>query len=310
MKIMYMGTPLFAARVLEIIREEFPDADIMAVTKPDTPKGRSYKLQPCETKLAAMKLGIEAVTPENLKEENFREILEGFAPDSIIVAAYGKILPEYVLSYPRYGAINVHGSLLPEYRGAAPVNRAIMDGRTKTGVTIMYMEKGLDTGDMLSREEVEITDDTTATDLFAALAEVGGRLVSGTLRDIVSGKASPEKQNDALHTYAEKITADDQAIDWTRTAFEITRQIHGLSEEPSAIAKMPDGKLLKIFRVSVSDESFDAQPGEVTLAKKKIQVACGKGSIILRELQLEGGKRMTAADFLNGRKIALGDILK
>lgn len=309
MKIMYMGTPAFAARVLEIIAEELPDSEIMAVTKADTPKGRSYKLQPCETKVKALELGMETVTPESLKEECFKETLEGFAPDIIIVAAYGKILPEYVLSYPRYGCINVHGSLLPEYRGAAPVNRAIMDGKKETGITIMYMEKGLDTGDMLAKESVAITEDMTATELFAILAEVGGRLVCRTVADIVSDNIAPEKQDDSLSTYASKLTAEDQTVDWTRSAFEITRKIHGLSEEPSAITRMPDGKLLKIFRAEASDEVFDAPCGQVTVAKKRIQVACGSGSVILKELQLEGGKRMTAADMLNGRKIALGDVL-
>ncbi len=309
MKIMYMGTPAFAARVLEIIAEEFGDSQIMAVTKADTPKGRSYKLQPCETKVKAMELGLDAVTPDNLKEENFGEILKGFAPDIIIVAAYGKILPEYVLNYPKYGCINVHGSLLPEYRGAAPVNRAIIDGKTKTGITIMYMEKGLDTGDMLSKEEVVITEGMTATELFSCLAEVGGRLVCKTVRDIVSGVAVAEKQDDSLSTYASKLMSEDQLIDWTKSAFEITRLIHGLSEEPSALTRMPDGKLLKIYRAETSEDSFDLPCGQVAVAKKRIQVACGQGSVLLKELQLEGGKKMTAADFLNGRKINLGDIL-
>ena len=309
MKIMYMGTPSFAARVLEIIKEEFSDSEIITVTKVDAPKGRSYKLCPCETRVKATELGIETVTPENLKEENFLQTLTDFAPDVIIVAAYGKILPEYVLSYPKYGCINVHGSLLPEYRGAAPVNRAIMDGKTKTGVTIMYMEKGLDTGDMLSKAELDITEDMTATALFAALAELGGRLVCQTLRDIVDGKAKGEKQDDSLSTYAAKLTADDQIIDWTASAFEITRKIHGLSEEPAAITHMPDGKILKIYKAEASDESFEGECGQVVVAKKRIQVSCGDGSVRLMELQLEGGKKMTAADFLNGRKITLGDIL-
>lgn len=309
MKIMYMGTPTFAARVLEIVAEEFPDSEIMAVTKADTPKGRSYKLQPCETKQKAIELGFETVTPESLKEEGFGGTLLSFAPDVIIVAAFGKILPEYVLNFPKYGCINVHGSLLPEYRGAAPVNRAIMDGKTKTGITVMYMEKGLDTGDMLSKEEVDIPEGMTATELFSALAEVGGRLVCKTLRNIISGNATREKQDDRLSTYAQKITSEDQKIDWSASAFEITRLIHGLSEEPSAITHMPDGRLLKLYRAQASDDTFDAPCGQVTVAKKRIQVACGKGSVILNELQLEGGKRMTAADFLNGRKINLGDIL-
>ncbi len=307
MKIMYMGTPAFAARVLEIIREEFPESAIDVVTKVDTPKGRKYKLTPSETKVKAEELGLEVYQPENLKEENFKETLEKSNPDIIIVAAYGKILPEYVLNFPRYGAINVHGSLLPEYRGAAPVNRAIMDGKTKTGVTIMYMEKGLDTGDMLLKEEVEITDTTTATELFASLAEVGGRLVSRAVRGLIKGEITPEKQNDALSTYAEKITAEDRVIDWSRPAKEIVRKIHGLSDEPSAITYL-GGEILKVFRAEASEESFDSV-GEVVNTSKKIQVSAGDGSVLLLELQLQGSKRMKHTDFLNGRKINSGDKL-
>lgn len=309
MKIMYMGTPLFAARVLEIIRDEFPDALIDVVTKVDTPQGRSYKLTPSETKVMAEKLGLPVFQPENLKDESFKEILEKSNPDVIVVAAYGKILPEYVLNFPKYGAINVHGSLLPEYRGAAPVNRAIMDGKTKTGVTIMYMEKGLDTGDMLSKEEVEITDDTTATELFSALAEVGGRLLSKTLRRLIKGEVTPEKQDSEKSTYAEKLTPEDRIIDWSKPALEIVRKIHGLSDEPSATTRTPDGKLLKIFRASVSEDSPEGEIGEVVSVKKKLQVKAGDGSVLLLELQGEGSKRMKFADFINGRRIALGDKL-
>ena len=309
MKIMYMGTPLFAAKVLEILRSEFPDDEITVVTKVDTPKGRAYKLLPSETKLCALDLGLEVYQPENLKEENFCEILKKTSPDIIIVAAYGKILPEYVLNFAKYGAINVHGSLLPEYRGAAPVNRAIMDGKDKTGVTIMYMEKGLDTGDMLSKAEVEITDTMTATELFDALADVGGKLLVKTVKDIVNGTYSRVKQDDEKATYAEKITSDDQKIDWSKPKFEIVRKIHGLSSEPGAFTKTNDGKILRIFRAEMSNDIFDAPCGEIVLFKKKIQVACCDGSIILKELQLEGSKRMSGADFINGRKLSLGDML-
>lgn len=310
MKIMYMGTPLFAARVLEILREDFGESEFLVVTKPDTPKGRSYKLVPSETKLMAEKLSLKVVTPENLKEENFGEILRAFAPDIIIVAAYGKILPEYVLNFARYGAINVHGSLLPEYRGAAPVNRAIMDGKCETGVTIMYMAKSLDTGDMISKCTVEIDDSTTATELFATLAEKGGRLLCDTVRSIISGDYTRTPQNDADSTYAEKISFEDRVINWQDSARNIVRKIHGLSDEPSAHTTMPDGKILKIYRAELLCESYDAPAGTVVVAKKRIVVAAGEGSVSLRELQLEGAKRMSGADFLNGRKINLGDILK
>ena len=309
MRIMYMGTPAFAARVLEIIREEFPSDEISVVTKPDTPQGRSYKLTPSDTKKKALELGLPVFEPENLKRENFEHHLTSFNPDVIIVAAYGKILPEYVLDFAPFGAINVHGSLLPEYRGAAPVNRAIMDGKKKTGVTIMYMEKGLDTGDMLSREEVDITEDMTASDLFSLLAEKGGRLVSKTLRDIIKGVATREPQDDAKSTYAEKLTSEDQMLDWSKTPFEIVRKIHALSEEPTAITHTPDGKILKVYRASATDEIFEGEAGEIAVFKKRIAVIAKGGSVLLEELQLEGSKRMKAPDFINGRKLSLGDKL-
>lgn len=309
MKIMYMGTPAFAARVLEIICEEFPEAQVDVVTKVDTPKGRAYKLTPSETKVKALELGLNVYQPENLKEENFKGILFESNPDIIIVAAYGKILPEYVLSYPKFKAINVHGSLLPEYRGAAPVNRAIMDGKTETGVTIMYMEKGLDTGDMLLKEKVEITDDTIATELFDSLAEVGGRLVCKATRLLMEGKISAEKQDESLSTYAEKLRSEEQIIDWTKSAKEIVRHIHSLSDEPTAITHTPDGKIFKIYRAKLSEENFEGECGEVVVAKKKIQVKCGLGSLLVLEAQCEGSKRMKAPDLINGRRIQLNDKL-
>jgi methionyl-tRNA formyltransferase len=310
MKIMYMGTPLFAARVLENMFNTMTDSTFCAVTKPDTPKGRSYKLVPCETADTACRLGMTVYKPTNLKEENFKEILETEAPDVIVVAAYGKILPEYVLNYPRYGCLNIHGSLLPEYRGAAPVNRAIMDGKTVTGITIMRMEKGLDTGDMYLKGEVSIDDKTTATELFGSLAELGSGLIVKALEMAEQGTLKGEKQNDALSTYAEKITDNDMRIDWTKSAFEIVRKIHGLSDEPGAYTKIKEsGKLLKIYRASAG-EACSGVPGEIVLAKKKIQVVCGDGSVFLELLQAQGGKKLTGADFANGRGVAVGDILE
>ena len=184
-----------------------------------------------------------------------------------------------------------------------------MDGKTKTGVTIMYMDKGLDTGDMLSKAEVEITDDTTATELFQTLAEVGGRLVSDTLRSLIKGEVTPEKQDGEKSTYAEKLTSEDRIIDWSKPAREIVRKIHGLSDEPSATTRTPDGKLLKIFRAKVSEDSPEGETGEVVSVKKKLQVKAGEGSVLLLEVQGEGAKRMKFADFINGRRIALGDKL-
>ncbi len=310
MKIMYMGTPDFAARVLRGIAAAREGDTFSVVTKTDTPKGRSYKLIPSETAEEAVRLGFPVYKPENLKEENFREILEKENPDIIVVAAYGKILPEYVLNYPRHGCVNVHGSLLPEYRGAAPVNRAIMDGKDKTGVTIMMMEKGLDTGDMLLKGEVDITESDTATTLFARLAEVGVELMLKALTLAENGALKGEKQDESLATYAEKITDADMKIDWNKSAFEIVRKIHGLCEEPGAYTKIrSSGKLLKIYSATAA-EKCEGQAGEVVVARKKIQVACRDSSVFLSLVKAEGGKKLTGADFANGRGVVVGDILE
>ncbi len=310
MRIMYMGTPSFASRVLEIMVKNTSGNTFCVVTKPDTPKGRSYKLVPCETAVMAESLGLTVYKPENLKEENFRKILDIESPDVIVVAAYGKKLPGYVLDYPRYKCINIHGSLLPEYRGAAPVNRAIMDGKTVTGITIMNMEDGIDTGDMYLKGEVPIDDTTTATELFDRLAVLGAELMIKALGMLESGTLVGEKQDDALATHAQKITDEDMKIDWTRTASEIARKIHGLSLEPGAYTRIRSNeKLLKIYKVSV-EEGVDAAPGEVVVAKKRIQVACGEGSVFLEKLQVQGGKMLSGADFANGRGVSVGDILE
>ena len=310
MRIMYMGTPRFAALVLEGMVNSLPNSSFSVVTKPDTPKGRSYKLVPCETADTANRLELITYKPENLREENFRGILEKENPDVIVVAAYGKLLPEYVLNYPKYGCLNLHGSLLPEYRGAAPVNRAIMDGKTETGITVMRMEKGLDTGDMYLKESVAIDDDTTASDLFDTLAEVSVRLIVKALDMAEKGTLVGEKQNDALSTYAEKITDADMKIDWTKPCREIVRKIHGLSDEPGAYTMIKSsGKLLKIYRAKTGDKC-DGVCGEVVLAKKKIQVACSDGSVFLEQVQAQGGKRLSGGDFANGRGVTVGDILE
>ena len=310
MRIMYMGTPHFAARVLEILAKETSGNTFSVITKPDTPKGRSYKMIPCETAVMAESLGLKVYKPENLKEENFKDILESEAPDVIVVAAYGKKLPRYVLDYPKYKCLNVHGSLLPEYRGAAPVNRAIMDGKTVTGVTIMNMEDGIDTGEMYLKGETPIDDTTTATELFKTLAELGASLMIKALEKLEEGTLVGEKQDDSKATHAQKIVDEDMRIDWTRTSREIARQIHALSLEPGAYTKIKaSDKLLKIYKVSLG-ESVSAAPGEVVLAKKRIQVACGEGSVFLEEVQAQGGKLLGGADFANGRGVLLGDILE
>lgn len=310
LKIMYMGTPRFSYLALEKITQLIPDAEYCVVTKPDTPKGRSYKFTPSETALFAVEKGFPLYKPENLREENFKKILEKEAPDIIIVAAYGKILPEYVLSYPKYRCINIHGSLLPEYRGAAPVNRAIMDGKNVTGITVMKMEKELDVGEMYLKKEVEINDGTTASELFDNLALVGGELAAQAVKMALEGTLAGEKQDESLATYAHKITDADMKIDWKKTARQIVRQIHSLCEEPGAYTTVSSsGKHLKIFRARCGEAFEGAYPGEVVSVKKGIRVACTGGSVFLEQVQIQGGKKMTGAAFANGRGLALGETL-
>ena len=310
MKIMYMGTPRFASRVLDIMVKNTEGNTFSVVTKPDTPKGRSYKLIPCETAKVAEELGLRVYKPENLREENFREILDFESPDVIVVAAYGKKLPGYVLDFPKYKCLNIHGSLLPEYRGAAPVNRAIMDGKTVTGITIMNMEDGIDTGEMYLKGEVEIDNTTTATELFDTLADLGAELMIKALEMLEAGTLVGEKQDDSLATHAQKIVDEDMKIDWSESCERVARRIHGLSLEPGAYTNIrSSGKLLKIYRVTLGD-AVSGAPGEVVLAKKRIQVACGEGSVYLEQVQAQGGKLLSGADFANGRGVLLGDVLE
>jgi methionyl-tRNA formyltransferase len=249
--------------------------------------------------------------PETLKREAFEQILESEAPDVIVVAAYGKLLPEYVLSYPKYGCINIHGSLLPEYRGAAPVNRAIIDGKTETGITTMMMEKGLDTGAMLLKERVAIEESDTASTLFDKLADVAVPLIVKTLELAENGALKPVEQDSSLATYAEKITDADMRIDWTGSAFEIVRRIHGLSEEPGAWTKnSASGKTIKLYRASAGPLVEGAECGQVVMARRRVQVACSDGSVFIELAKPEGGKLLTGADLANGRQVALGDILE
>ena len=277
-KILFMGTPEFAKISLEyLVTNKFDVAGI--ITQPDKPAGRKMILTQPPVKEYALQANIPVYQPQTLKTEDFFELLKNIDPDIIILVAYGKILPKNVIEYPQYGCINVHASLLPKYRGAAPINAAIMNGEKVTGITTMYMAEGIDTGDMLLKESTEIGENETFGELHDRLAQIGGKLLLETLEQIKNGTAKREKQPETDAPYVPKMGNDICEIDWNLTPREIHNKIRGLSPMPAAFTYL-NGKKLKIFKSRISND----------------------GIVELLEVQLEGGKRMSARDFLNGRK--------
>ncbi len=310
-KILFMGTPDFAKIQLEALIEN--GADIVGVvTQPDKPKGRKMIMTAPPVKVCAEEHGITVYQPTTLRGEEFAALLDSLAPELIIVAAYGKILPENVINYPKLGCINVHGSLLPKYRGAAPIQRAIIDGEAQTGITIMYMDVGLDTGDMLSKVTVPIEKDDNFETMHDKLAEAGAKLLIETVESLENGTASREKQDDSLSTYAAKIENADCILDFSENAQSVFNRIRGLSPFPLAVISH-NGKALKLIRAELVDtQKAHNNPGEVLAldaAKNRIEIACSVGSVAVTNLLPEGKSRMGAADYINGRKIAVGDLL-
>jgi len=273
-----MGTPEFARVSLGYLAENKFNI-IGVVTQPDKPAGRKMILTPPPVKIYAESENIPVYQPLNLKDESFFELLKNIAPDIIVVAAYGKKLPENILKFPKYGCVNVHASLLPKYRGAAPISAAIINGEKITGITTIYMEESIDTGDMIIKEPLEIGEDETYGELHDRLAELGGKVLTKTLEQIKSGTAKREKQPEEGASYAGKTDNAVCEIDWGQPAQKIHDQIRGLSPVPAAFMYL-DGKKLKIFKSRISSD----------------------GIIELLEVQPEGGKRMSAGDFINGRK--------
>ena len=310
MKILFMGTPDFALFSLKAIHEsEHTVAGV--VTQPDKPRGRGYTLTPPPVKVYATEQGIPVYQPNTLRGEEFSALLDEIAPDAIVVVAYGKILPKNVLDYPRYGCINVHGSLLPEYRGAAPMQRAIIDGKTETGITTMYMAEGLDTGDMLLKDTVTVEENDNFEAIHDKLGECGARLIIKTLAEIENGRAVRIPQDESLASYAAKITKEDCILDFDTDAQAVHDRIRGLSPIPLSFTHTPDGKMLKVVASEIiSKEKSVGRAGEVFSLDGGICVACKSGAIRITRVLPEGKPRMSAVDFIRGRKIAVGDILK
>lgn len=299
MNIIFMGTPDFAVPSLEKLIES--DYNVTAVfTQPDKPKGRGHKMQFSPVKELAVANNIPVYQPKTLKDEEIQETIRELAPDMIVVVAYGKLLPKAVLDMPKYGCVNVHGSLLPKYRGAAPIQWSVLNGDKTAGVTTMFMGEGMDTGDMLLKSETEIGDNETSGELFDRLMVMGAELLMETLPGIVDGTIVPEKQDESLATHAPMITKEMSRVDWNEPAEFIKNRVRGLNPWPCAVTEYK-GKRMKIYSVTLTDG--DGNPGEIYKKDNKLMVFCGKGSLVLDDIQLENGKRMSGDVFLLGHPI-------
>lgn len=307
MKILFMGTPDFAVPCLDILVSNGFDV-CGAVTQPDKPKGRGHKLTPPPVKEYAISKNIPVYQPQTLKDGEFEKVLDELKPQLIAVVAYGKILPEYILDFPEYGCVNVHGSVLPKYRGAAPIQWAIINGDKTTGVTTQYMKMGVDTGDIIFTDETEILPDETYGELYTRLSQSGAELLLKTVNAIKDGTAPHTEQDESEATHAPMLTKETGHIDWTKSADEVLSLIRGTNPWPMSYAMYGD-EMMKVFGVK-KGSGFDAPPGKIRIVNKKLEISCGKDSVVVDEIQFKGGKRMTVASYLNGHDIGENIILK
>lgn len=299
MRTVFMGTPDFAVEILRGILEAKKHEVVGVVTQPDKPQGRKGILTPSPVKVFALEQGLKVYQPQKVKADDFVEILKDLAPEVMVVAAYGQILSEAILNLPKYGCINVHGSLLPKYRGAAPVQYAILNGDKETGVTVMQMDKGMDTGDMLSKVVVPIGEDMTTGELMKKLAQVGSRALVEMLDKLVNNEVVAEPQKDEEATYTHLIKREMEVLDWQETAAQIHNKIRALNPAPGAYAILPNGKHLKIWQSKIVEGI--GVPGKILKVEKDgFVVACGAGALKILQVQPEGKKPMEAKDFLNG----------
>lgn len=308
MRVIFMGTPDFSVKALESIINAGHEI-VAVVTQPDKKKGRGNQVQYPPVKETALQHGLDVYQPVKVRDEEFVEFLRSLNADIIVVSAFGQILPKSILEMTKYGCINIHASLLPKYRGAAPIQWSIIDGEKKTGVTIQQMNEGIDTGDILEAEEVEIDIKETGGSLFDKLAETGARLIVQTMEHIEQGKVNPVKQDDSKSNYAKMLTKELGNIDFSKSAESIERLIRGLTPWPSAYTKL-NGKTLKIWDADVADKEYEGVAGEiVNVDRQAIYVKTGEKTLIINELQLEGKKRMSTQSFLLGFNIEKGVIL-
>ncbi|MCR6515376.1 MAG: methionyl-tRNA formyltransferase [Clostridium sp.] len=308
MKIVFMGTPDFAVPSLKALIEKYGVECVF--TQPDKRQGRGKKIAYSPVKEEALKHDIEVIQPIKLKDEKeMIKNLKDLEPDFIIVVAFGQILTKEVLDIPKYGCINLHGSILPMYRGAAPINWAIINGEKVSGNTTMLMDVGLDTGDMLLKDEVEITDDMTAGELYEILKDRGANLLIQTIEGLVNGTIEREKQTDETF-YAKMLNKDMAKIDWSKSAKDIKNLIRGLNPWPVAFTNYED-KVMKIYESEVKDTKGNVEAGTILkVSKEGILVSCGEGSLLIKRIQFPGKKALTVKEYLNGYKIEEGTTLK
>lgn len=310
MRIVFMGTPDFAVGSLQALCESGKHEILAVVTQPDRPKGRGNKLLQTPVKEYALEQGLTVYQPQKVKTPEFVELLHELQPELIVVAAFGQFLSKEILELPKYGCINVHASLLPKYRGAAPIQYAIIKGEKESGVTIMQMDIGMDTGAMLDKVVVPIAENTTMGELHDALREQGATLLLEVIDKIATGTAVAEPQDDAQATYATLLDRSMEHIDWSKTAQEVHNLIRGFNPAPSTFTKLPNGKSLKIWGSKMTGKSSAAAAGTVIeTGKHSFFVACGEGVLEITEVQPESKKRMPAQVFLNGRGVQEGDLL-
>jgi methionyl-tRNA formyltransferase len=307
MRIVFAGSPSFAVPSLERLLASQHDI-VGVVTQPDRPAGRGLSLRPSAVKEAASAGGLKVFTPEKFSTRSFRETLKSLEPDLIVVVAYGKIFRQKSLELPRLGCVNLHASLLPRYRGIAPVNRAIIEGELETGVTTIFMDRGIDTGDMILSEATTIADDETAGELLERLSVLGAGVLAETCDLVAGGQAGRTKQDDSQASYAPKLSREDGWISWSRTAREVHNRIRGVTPWPGAVATLGEHSV-KIKASGLEDEERSEEPGRVIDidSAKGILVSCSCGSVRLKVLQAEGRKAIAAADFARGYRLKVGD---
>lgn len=310
LRTVFMGTPDFAVPCLDmLVREGYPiDA---VITQPDRPKGRGQKLTYSPVKVAALNYNLSIIQPDNIKNDDFYNQIAALTPDVIIVIAFGQFLPKRLLDLPRYGCINVHASLLPKYRGSAPIHWAIINGELMSGITTMYMDVGMDTGDMITKAEIPILPGDTTGSLHDKLQNLGAEVLAGTLQQIADGTAPREPQNDAEATYAQLLCRNTERIDWHQPAVAIHNLIRGLNPWPGAYCKYQN-KSLKIWQTRIYNEVAScSQPGQVVqLTQEGLVVETGKGTIELLEVQPESKRRMQASNFVCGYSLTTGNMFE
>ncbi len=309
MKILFMGTPDFAAGILDAIVTKSEHEVVAVVTQPDRPKGRSGKVVASPVKEYAVKAGIPVLQPQKIKESEETDKLKSMDADIYVVAAFGQILSKEILDIPKYGCINVHASLLPEYRGAAPIQWAIADGKEITGVTIQKMNEGVDTGDIITSVTAQVSPDETGGSLFDKLMILGQSLIIDTLSLIEKGEATYTPQDDSKATHAKMLKKEMGCIDFSNSAVSIERLIRAFTPWPGGYTRL-NGKMLGIRKCHVANITESAAPGTITtVTKEDITVSCGEGSLVVTRLQAEGKKEMAVHDFLLGNKLSVGDVL-